>query len=280
MIGVSLRVVRLFLSSVVGLFILSIMSLFGAFHKFHKIKHSIGSFLSGAAIQLSPPDRKALNRGLNFLYLFLFFLFVPLLILFAKYSSLSPMPVTNETLYETRSIIGYAETIAVASVAIFLPLMILLWNNSQEVVSSTLEELVKLCGRCDLHDSFSTIVGRTNQNSDKCFEKRLEAAIRATVEDFVYLKDIGNELRRPFAVTVLAVIVFFVILVVGNLQWGTHTYIVSVTLKALALLLFLWLLKLLCIYLVLVQPITRHTRYVEIFDLVNISKMKEGGRHS
>jgi hypothetical protein len=181
-------------------------------------------------------------------------------------------------IYETRSVLGYAETIGAASVAIFLPLLIILWNSSRQAVSSTLEELITLCKKLDpsrnfLSQSLSSVLGGTSVYgiANDSARERLRNNIRGAYADFLYLKEIGDQLRGPFSWTILGIGVFFTGLVMANFQsWFSeplYVYESMVVLNGVALAIFLWLLMLLCIYLLLVQPVVRETAYVDIFDL-------------
>ena len=162
------------------------------------------------------------------------------------------------TIYETRNILGYAEAVAITSVGLFLPLLVLLWNSSREIVSTTLEKLIALkwC---------HPVTGAPNG-----FESRLDEAISSAVDDLQYLRETGRNLRPGFLAMVILIIVFFVILACANflsLQ-GEAVYIVVVILKGLSLLVILWLLAFLLIFIWVIQPAVRDTRYLVIFDLV------------
>lgn len=166
-----------------------------------------------------------------------------------------PSPVdTARITYETRNILGYADAAAIASIGVFLPLLILLWNSAQDRVSKTLENLIALKGN------------RGNQN---LIENHLNESIVEANADIKYLTEIGAGLRIFFLITVMLIVLILFGLGCANfLLWPTvETYVFAVLLKGIAMFVFLWLLMLLLIYLFLVQPVVRDTTYPKIFGL-------------
>lgn len=153
--------------------------------------------------------------------------------------------------YESRTILGYAEAVVIASVALFLPLLVLTWNNAQVAVSNELEKLIAL--------------RNTHPESPDC----LGDAITTALTDLKYLRETGKEFRGLFYVTIIGVALFLVTLVLANfLSWQPlHIYVFVVILKGVAIVITLWLLTLLLIYLFLIQPVVRGTQYPRIFDI-------------
>lgn len=182
----------------------------------------------------------------------------------------------STAVYETRSILGYAETVAVASVAVFLPLLIILWNGSQEAVSGTLEKLIVLCGKQSSSGAFLSEQVRQifSFESGDSPENRLRRAIIIASNDFDYLKKVASELRPPFFRVLCFIGVYFCLLAIANFLpgQGAWIYFVAAAFKGIALVIFLWLLRLLCIYLILVQPVVRETKYAEIFGVEGLIK--------
>jgi hypothetical protein len=152
--------------------------------------------------------------------------------------------------YESRTILGYAETIALASAGIFLPLLIGLWNGAREKVSNTLEKFVTL-------------------EVDATRQQCLKEIVCSAYSDMLYLRDVGTNLRGFFWSSILGIGVYSVLLAYGNftLLGPLRAYVVVVGLKALAIVIFLWLLTFLLIYLLLVQPVLRDTAYSSLFEI-------------
>jgi hypothetical protein len=160
-------------------------------------------------------------------------------------------------IYESRNILGYAETVAITSVGIFLPLLIILWNISRESVSGSLEKLIALRGAT--HSSRNGLG----------FEDRLEAAISLAYADLTYLRQTAKELSTVFWKIVWAIVLFFIGLSCANFLPGQPltVYIVVVVLKGLSMVITLWLFGFLLMYVVVVQPIVRETRYEAVYEL-------------
>jgi hypothetical protein len=153
-------------------------------------------------------------------------------------------------IYESRTILGYAETIALASTGIFLPLLIGLWNSAREKVSITLEKFVNL-------------------NVDVTRQQRLKEIVCSAYVDMTYLRDVGGNLRGFFWSSILGIGIYSVLLAYANFTpWEPlQAYVLAVVLKALAIVIFLWLLTFLLIYLLLVQPVLRDTAYSSLFEI-------------
>jgi hypothetical protein len=215
-------------------------------------------FISPLAKKASLPSPE--ERNIYIFFTLLIFIFVGSLVI--RFIYLWVIGLRNESfmslnsdqariVYESRTILGYAEAVVIASVALFFPLLVLTWNNAQVAVSNALEKLIAL---------------RNNQTeSQSC----LGDAINSALADLEYLRETGREFRGLFFVTIIGVAFFLVTLVLANfLSWQPlHVYIFVVVLKGIAVVIALWLLTLLLIYLFLVQPVVRETQYPRIFDL-------------
>jgi fatty acid desaturase len=165
-------------------------------------------------------------------------------------------------IYETRNILGYAEGVAITSIGLFLPLLVLLWNSSRDTVSRTLEKLIDL--------KWCTSVS----NAPNGFGTRLDDAIKLAGDDLEYLRETGRNLRRGFLALIVLIVVFLVLLACANFLFlhGEAEYIFVVVLKGLSLLVILWLLAFLLIFIWVIQPAVRDTRYQFVFGL---EKQKE-----
>lgn len=153
-------------------------------------------------------------------------------------------------LYETRSIISYAGTIAIAAFAIVLPLLVALWNHARNTLSSKLDELIRLRGHKDIKNSVL-----------------LTEQISITLRETKVLSELGNSFRALYAAAVGFGLVFTLLLILATFaRWDPFTdYIFSITLQGAIWLGFLWLSVLLVLYQILVQPIVRKNKPYAIY---------------
>lgn len=175
-----------------------------------------------------------------------------------KYESfLSPTSDRARIIYETRNILGYADAIAVGSVGVFLPILILLWNNARQTISETLYRLI----------SYRANKDRLNINQDD-----LEKSINSVHSDLKELQQIGTDLRPFFWGTIIVGFVFLVSLALSNFtKWvDLNSYVLVVAQKVFAIILFLWLLTFLSMYQILVQPLFREFKHLHLFGLKNL----------
>jgi len=153
-------------------------------------------------------------------------------------------------IYETRSIVSYAGTIAVAAFAIVLPLLVALWNQARSTLQSRLNELIRLRGTPIVRepDLLNRQIARAN--------RELFAGDHR-----------GNSFRALYVAAILFGLVFTVLLILATFtRWSPFIdYVFSVTLQGAIWLGFMWLIVLLTLYQVMVQPIVRNNRTFAVF---------------
>ena len=157
-------------------------------------------------------------------------------------------------IYETRTILGYAEAITVASITIFLPLLVLLWNSAKKTISETLYKLLGL------------------RNKSGIDQVELENSINLMHKNLKEMLEIGEQLRRPFYITIVITWCVLLSLVYANFMSADTfiSYLLVVILKAASILLLLWFIKLLCLYQILIQPLVREFKHLYLFGLENL----------
>lgn len=154
--------------------------------------------------------------------------------------------------YETRSILGYAQTITVASVGVFLPLLVKLWNDSRQTVEDKLEKLIAL-------KDDPNFPNKDDLDKDIC-------TVRKAIKN---IADIADELRKLFSRTIVVVFLFLIVLGYANFVTlgPVVDYVLVVVLQGVAIVLVLWLFTLFCLHLKLVQPIVHKARDLHLYNL-------------
>lgn len=150
-------------------------------------------------------------------------------------------------IYETRSLISYAATVAVAAIGVFLPILVVAWSNARSRVIRDIRDLVSLQGH--------------EMNQDK-----VKTAIRNAKHDLEDLARFGATWRWHYWSTVGTAAILVCALVMANVNaLSTYAqYVLSLVLVTAATLFFLWMLVLWWIYHVVVHPYIAVDRFGEL----------------
>jgi hypothetical protein len=154
-------------------------------------------------------------------------------------------------LYETRSLISYAATIAVAAIGVFLPILVVAWQNARSRLLQELRDLASLKYKVDEAD-------RTR-------------AVTCTRSDLQSLAAFGDLWRGIYWITIAAAALLVCTLVLANVNaMSTYwQYVLGLFLVTFASLFFLWLLVLLWIYHIVVHPYIAIDRYGELLERIS-----------
>jgi len=170
-------------------------------------------------------------------------------------SGFMPFFLSSETdqariLIETRTLVGYAEAIIIASISIFLPLLIALWYSFLRELTQTLTSI----GAIENSKYIKT------EKANKMIEN-----IITTIEE---IEKFSKNFRIPFWFSIFfSVILVVIAAVIIFLLTGVTAYLVAIFLGAMSLILFLWYLTMIAIFVSLFLPIERKYKkmYIELF---------------
>lgn len=150
-------------------------------------------------------------------------------------------------LYETKTILGYSEAIIVASISIFLPLLMGLWHSFTREMMQTLTNL------------------KTMENSPHIQQDQLNQTIEMIIQSITKIEKFGQTFRIPFGITIFFSLVLIMTIAISLFLFhGVLAYIVATLLGAMSLILFLWFLTLLSIFVSLVLPIERKHKLMQV----------------
>lgn len=151
-------------------------------------------------------------------------------------------------MYETRSLVSYAATTAVAGIGVFLPILVVAWSNARNRLIEQLRSLATLA---------------TLKDAD---EAKVNVAILQTRDDIRALAEFGATWRGHYWSTIGASVFLVSALVLANLNSlpAYSQYVFAVFLVTAAMLFFLWLLALWWIYSVVVLPYVSLDRYADL----------------
>ncbi len=149
-------------------------------------------------------------------------------------------------IYETRSISGISETIVIASIAVLIPFLTMLWNNANKIIINDLDKL------CSLRNS---IEPEPFQSSFDSISRKLNL-----------MDTIAKELRNPFWLIILLGLTYLTFLACFNLLpmyiTPLTSYFLAIVSRTGGIIILFLFLMLLSMYFSLVQPMIRQTEYI------------------
>lgn len=158
----------------------------------------------------------------------------------------------KKVIYETRTILGYAEGIIVATIAFFVPILIFGWNDTINTINSEQIGLIELLKEIPWHNNRKKII--IGNGLKKLEESRKE------------LDNIGNLIRGPFYLFIIIIVIIILLLIWANcsMEMGIKAYLWVAILRIIALDCLIFCIFMLGTFLIWVIPIKRKNIYLDI----------------
>ncbi|MCL5028623.1 MAG: hypothetical protein M1480_06335 [Bacteroidetes bacterium] len=156
-------------------------------------------------------------------------------------------------IYETRSVLGLVESLAIAMITLVIPLLLVIWNYAKQTIINKIDNLIKI--KNDVNE---------NVNKDLLDGIILDSFNRKDI----FLKN-GKNLKPWFYGIVVASIIFLITLAYTNIANFSSDILLIVIVfeKVGAIILSIWLISFLMIYQLSINPLLGEFEHLNIFTI-------------